>query len=93
MSTINERRLGDIGEALEQGRAGHLFRFAKWSVRAGLALRAARPRLGSNVHHLASGLYLAGGLAFRYAWVAAGHNSASDDRAVAWMSRHQGGEG
>jgi hypothetical protein len=38
-------------------------------------------------------MYLAGGLAFRYAWVAAGHNSASDDRAVAWMARHNTGEG
>jgi hypothetical protein len=93
LSSWNERRLGDIGDALEQKRAGKLFKFAKWSVRGGLALRALRPRLGSNVHHVASGLYLAGGLAFRYAWVAAGHNSASDDKAVAWMSRHQTGEG
>jgi formate-dependent nitrite reductase membrane component NrfD len=92
LSTWNERRLGDIGDALEQGRAGTLFRVAKWSVRGGLALRAARPRLGSKVHHVASALYLAGGLAFRYAWVAAGHNSATDDRAVAWMARHHTGE-
>ena len=92
MSTINERRLGRTGAPLEEGRAGKLFRFAKWSVRGGLALRAARPRLGSNVHHLASVMYLAGGLAFRYAWVAAGHSSATDDRSVAWMARHEGRE-
>jgi formate-dependent nitrite reductase membrane component NrfD len=93
MSSWNERRLGQIGDALEQGRAGKLFKFAKWSVCGGLALRAARPRLGSNVHHLASVMYLAGGLAFRYAWVAAGHNSATDDSAVAWMARNDGREG
>jgi formate-dependent nitrite reductase membrane component NrfD len=92
LSTWNERRLGDTGDALERGRAGKLFHLAKWSVRAGLALRLARPKLGSKVHHVASGLYLLGGLAFRYAWVAAGHNSATDDSDVARMGRHEGGE-
>jgi hypothetical protein len=90
LSTWNERRLGELGDALEEGRAGKLFRFAKWSVRAGLALRLARARAGSNAHHVASVLYLAGGLAFRYAWVAAGRNSATDDRAVAQMARKKG---
>ena len=88
LSSWNERRLGEIGDALERGRAGKLFKFAKWSVRTGLALRALRPRIGADVHHVASGLYMAGGLAFRYAWVAAGRDSATDDRAVAWMGRH-----
>ena len=92
LSTWNERRLGDTGDALERGRAGKLFHLAKWSVRAGLALRVLRPRLGSNIHHVASGLYLLGGLAFRYAWVAAGHNSATDDADVARMARREGGE-
>jgi formate-dependent nitrite reductase membrane component NrfD len=90
LSTWNERRLGDTGDALERGRAGKLFHVAKWSVRAGLALRLARPKLGSKIHHVASGLYLLGGLAFRYAWVAAGHNSATDDHDVARMSREEG---
>jgi hypothetical protein len=36
---------------------------------------------------VASALYLASGLAFRYAWVEAGKISASDDRHVAAMSR------
>ena len=90
LSTWNERRLGDTGDALERGRAGKLFHLAKWSVRAGLALRLARPKLGSRIHHVASGLYLLGGLAFRYAWVAAGHNSATDDHDVARMSRAEG---
>jgi hypothetical protein len=88
MSSLNERRLGDTGDALERGRAGKLFRFAKWSVRTGLALRLLRNHLGAPAHHAASVLYLAGGLGFRYAWVAAGHHSATDDDAVARMSRH-----
>jgi hypothetical protein len=90
LSTWNEQRLHDTGDALSRGRAGKLFHVAKWSVRAGLALRLARPRLGPKVHDVASGLYLLGGLAFRYAWVAAGHNSATDDHDVARMSREQG---
>ena len=54
---------------------------------AGLALRLGRRRLGPGAHHVASGLYLVAGLAFRQAWVAAGHDSARDDRAVAEMAR------
>jgi formate-dependent nitrite reductase membrane component NrfD len=87
LSSLNERRLGETGDALQRGRAGKLFRFAKASVTGGLLLRAARLRLGSNAHHVASCLYLAGGLAFRYAWVAAGRESATDDAAVARMAR------
>ena len=49
--------------------------------------RLARKRGGPWVHHLASLLYLAGGLMFRYAWVGAGRHSAGDDRAVAEMHR------
>jgi hypothetical protein len=87
MSTINERRLGPLGDALERGSAGRVFRGAKWGVRAGLALRLLRGRGGPAVHHVASALYLASGLAFRYAWVEAGKASATDDRHVAEMSR------
>jgi formate-dependent nitrite reductase membrane component NrfD len=89
LSSINEKRLGRFGEALKEGQAGKLFRAAKWFVRAGLALRFARKRGGPPVHHLASTMYLLGGLAFRYAWIAAGHNSSNDDRAVARMGRVQ----
>ena len=56
--------------------------------RCGCCAAAARAR---TAHHVASVLYLAGGLAFRYAWVAAGHNSATDDEAVARMARHEEG--
>jgi hypothetical protein len=87
LSSINERRLGRLSAALEEGPSGKLFRAAKWSVRSGLALRLLRRRSGPVTHHVASGLYLAAGLAFRYAWVAAGRHSAGDDRAVMEMAR------
>ena len=89
LSTLNEKRLGRLAESLAQGRPGALFRFAKWAVRVGLALRLARGR-GPVVHHVASVLYLAAGLAFRMAWVGAGRTSASDDEAVARMARLKG---
>jgi hypothetical protein len=87
LSSINERRLGELGEPLEKGRAGLLFRGAKWGVRTGVALRLLRARGGVRVHHAASALYMLSGLAFRYAWVEAGKISAADDHAVAKMSR------
>jgi formate-dependent nitrite reductase membrane component NrfD len=87
LSTVNARRLGPLGDALETGHAGRLFRSAKWAVRTGVGLRLLRKRGGVKVHHVASVLYLAAGLAFRFAWVEAGRISAADDRAVALMSR------
>lgn len=54
---------------------------------AGLSLRAARGRGGPWTHHLASVLYLAAGLAYRFAWVGAGQTSATDDAAVARNAR------
>ena len=89
LSTVNKRRLGPLGDALEHGHAGRLFHAAKWGVRTGLALRLLRGRGGAAVHHVASVLYLASGLAFRYAWVEAGKASARDDRHVAEMSRRR----
>jgi formate dehydrogenase major subunit len=87
LSAVNERRLGPLADALQQGTAGRLFRAGKWTARAGLVLHLLRPRLGPRSHYVASGLYLGAGLAFRYAWVAAGRTSASDDRAVAETAR------
>jgi formate-dependent nitrite reductase membrane component NrfD len=87
LSTVNERRLGRFGTALDEGRANRLFETAKWSVRVGLALRFARARGGPWTHHFASVLYLLGGLSFRFAWIEAGRNSAGDDEAVARMAR------
>jgi Polysulphide reductase, NrfD len=85
LSVINERRLGPLAEALGRGRPGRLFGAAKWAVRGGLALRAAKALPGAQ--HVSSALFLAAGLLFRYAWVEAGPASARDDRAVAAMHR------
>jgi hypothetical protein len=87
LSIVNERRLGPLARGLEEGTPGRLFRGAKWSVRAGLALRFARRRGDPWTHHVASVLYLLSGLLFRYAWVKAGPPSARDDRMVAEMAR------
>jgi hypothetical protein len=89
LSTINERRLGILGRSMEHGTPGRLFTFAKRAVQGGLALRLARRRGGPWVHHLASVLYLAAGLAFRFAWVEAGKASARDHEAVAVMARRK----
>jgi len=88
LSAINQRRLGGLSSALEQGAAGRLFRGARRAVLAGLGLRLAR-RAAPVTQHLASVLYLAGGLAFRYAWLAAGRSSAADHGAVARSARRQ----
>ena len=80
ISFVNERRLGELAEALEHGKAGRCFRFAKALTAAGLALRAAR-RPG------ASPLFLAAALLFRFGWVEGGKASARDDAAVARMAR------
>jgi hypothetical protein len=87
LSTVNERRLGRLGHALEEGRPGRLFAFAKWAVRGGLALRFARRAGGPWVDNLASVLYLLAGLAFRFAWVGAGRTSAEDHETVAAAAR------
>jgi formate-dependent nitrite reductase membrane component NrfD len=86
LSAINHRRLGQLAPAVEDGQAGRLFRLANGAVLAGLGLRFLR-RAGPFTHHLASALYLAGGLAFRYAWLAAGRRSAADHERVARNSR------
>ena len=89
LSTINERKLGRLAEALETGTGGKLFRAAKWGVRSGLALQVLRARFGRPAHDVASVVYLLSGLGFRYAWVIAGRDSASDDAAVARMARRE----
>jgi formate-dependent nitrite reductase membrane component NrfD len=89
LSKLNERRLGRLGEAFETGRAGVLFRSAEAAVLTGLGLRLVRARLGRGAHDVASVLYLAAGLAFRYAWIEAGKVSAADHEAVARTARGQ----
>ena len=81
LSVVNERRLGDLAQPLRESR---LFKTAKWCVRAGLALRLAR---GERSRQAAGALFLAGGLAFRFAWVEAGRRAAEDDEAVARAAR------
>ena len=89
LSMVNERRLGRAGAVLSRGDSGALFRMAKTLVATGLVLpRIARRRgAGRRAQNAASLLYLAGGLAFRLAWVEAGKASARDDEAVALMAR------
>lgn len=82
LSLINERRLGDLASGLEESRT---YKSAKWLVRAGLALRAARGAKRSK--DVSSVLFLVAGVCFRYAWVRAGQANARDDEVVAKMSR------
>jgi formate-dependent nitrite reductase membrane component NrfD len=85
LSLINERRLGRLAAPLHHSRR---MKAAKWLVNAGLGLQFLRARTGrSEPGHVASALYLAAGLLFRYAWVGAGPESARDDRSVAEMAR------
>jgi formate-dependent nitrite reductase membrane component NrfD len=85
ISAFGERRLGDAAEALRRGRPGNYFRAAKSLVALGLSLRLVSRRTGPREHELASVMYLAAGLAFRFAWVYAGRASAMDDAVVAAM--------
>jgi formate-dependent nitrite reductase membrane component NrfD len=87
LSSVAEQRLGETAEALRRGRPGVVFRTAKSLVVLGLSLRAIMRNAGPSADNLSSVLYLAAGLAFRYAWVYAGRASAADDAAVAAMGR------
>jgi formate-dependent nitrite reductase membrane component NrfD len=87
ISALGERRLGNAAEALSRGRPGLYFRTAKSLVAVGLSLRLVARRTGRREHELASFMYLAAGLAFRFAWINAGRASATDDAAVVAMSR------
>jgi hypothetical protein len=80
VSHLNERRLEELGEALEQGKPGRLFRAAKAATAFGLGLRAARAQGASPA-------FLAAALLFRFAWIEAGKASARDDEAVARAAR------
>ncbi|HEY2436096.1 MAG TPA: hypothetical protein VGH93_02880 [Solirubrobacteraceae bacterium] len=84
ISALDERRLGDAADALRRGRPGIYFRTAKSLVGVGLSLRLVARRTGPREHELASFMYLADGLAFRFAWVYAG--SRTHER-FAWAAR------
>jgi Polysulphide reductase, NrfD len=87
LSWVNERRLGRLAHALEEGRPGRLYKTAKTLAAAGIAARLAHRRLPAGVQHVSSVGYMAAALCFRYAWVEAGKASARDDEAVARMAR------
>ena len=87
LSAVNERRLGQAADALRRGRPGLLFRTAQSAVVLGLATRLLARRKAPIAHDLASLLYLAAGLAFRFAWIEGGRASATDHEAVAAMGR------
>jgi hypothetical protein len=89
LSTVNERRLGRLGEPLRRGRTGLVYRTAKATAALGLSLRFRRRRAAPVAHDLASALYLLAGLGLRFAWVEAGKVSAVDHEAVALMARRQ----
>jgi len=94
LSSVNERRLGRAGEALKYGTPSRLFGAAKTLVGTGLVLTLfARGRARGTAQNAASVLYLAGGLAFRFAWVQAGKASGLDDEAVALTARAKAGPG
>jgi formate-dependent nitrite reductase membrane component NrfD len=88
LSAVNERRVGHAAEALRTGSAGPLLRGAKAAVVLGLGARFVGRRPGGRLYaDLASGLYLVGGLLFRFAWVYAGKASAVDHEAVVALAR------
>jgi formate-dependent nitrite reductase membrane component NrfD len=88
LSAANERRLGRAGKVLTKGRAGRVFRAAEALAATGVALNLLGPRRTTTLgQHVASCLYLAAGLAFRFAWMEAGSASARDDEAVAVLAR------
>lgn len=87
LSALNERRIGGAASALRSGPAKPMLRSAKAAVILGLSTRLVGRRLGPRIHDVASGLYLAGGLLFRFAWVYAGKSSAADHEAVVALAR------
>lgn len=89
LSELNERRLGSLGDALEEGEPGRLFNLARGGVLAGLVLRLLGARGGSAPQHASSGLFMAAAMAYRFAWVGAGRASAGDDEAVARTARRR----
>jgi formate-dependent nitrite reductase membrane component NrfD len=88
LSAVNQRRIGSASRALVQGRPGRVYRAAQALVIAGLATRLiGRGREAAGIHNAGSLMYLAGGLAFRFAWVEAGRASATDHEAAAALGR------
>jgi formate-dependent nitrite reductase membrane component NrfD len=91
LSRLGERRLGRAGDALRRGRPGVYYQTGKGLAVLGMSLRALVRRAEAHAAEVSSVLYLAAGLAFRYAWVSAGKASAADDEVVAAMARGEFG--
>jgi hypothetical protein len=73
---------------MRRGRPGQLYRAAKTAVVVGLGAQLLSTRTNrSGLQNLASVAYLAGGLAFRFAWVEGGKASAEDYEAVVAVAR------
>lgn len=90
LSSVNERGIGRASRALHRGKPGLLYRAAQLAIIAGLASQAvAGRRRHRGLQDLASAAYLAGGLAFRFAWLEGGKASAHDHEAAAEMGRRQ----
>ena len=93
LSQVHRRNLGGIGDVMHRGRPGVLFRLAESSVIAGVSTRLAARWASPIVRDVASGLFLGGALAFRFAWVQAGKASAADHPSVVAMARGRRGLG
>jgi formate-dependent nitrite reductase membrane component NrfD len=91
LAELNHHRLGRLASVLDEGAGARWFAAAQWLARGALALRLLARRLGSWPHHVASGLFMASALCFRFAWVRAGRSSAQDDEGVARMARQPHG--
>jgi formate-dependent nitrite reductase membrane component NrfD len=89
LSAINEHRIGNAREALRKGPPGAIYRGAQAAVLLGLSTRLMAGRRSPRTHNLVSALYMAGGLAFRFAWVFAGKASATDHEDVARLGRER----
>jgi formate-dependent nitrite reductase membrane component NrfD len=89
LSAVNERHAGEASRALVRGKAGRTYRLAQALVALGLLTRVVPTDSRPRVRDLASLAYLAGGLAFRFAWVQAGRASAADDVAAAELARER----
>jgi len=87
LSEANHHHLGRLASVLEEGQGAVWFGRAKWLARGGLALRLLGRRGGPWPHHVASVMFMAAALCFRFAWVFSGRSSARDDEAVARMAR------
>lgn len=87
LSAINRRRLRELGDVMHEGRSGLLFRAAELAVTAGLATRLTSRRRTRHIQNVASVLYLAGALTYRYAWVEGGKASAAKHSDAAAMGR------